>query len=109
MASEKHNEEEVKVKPKLTVKPYVTVNQPKFKKLPRIIGGICEFCGIPATKCEHYKDVNIMCSYCLRPITDKDILGRELHVIQLGDTDIEMCCDDYKCRQKFNAKYRPQI
>ncbi|MFZ8804563.1 MAG: hypothetical protein ACO2PO_16495 [Candidatus Calescibacterium sp.] len=23
---------------------------------PRIIGGICEFCGISAKECEHYKD-----------------------------------------------------
>jgi len=24
---------------------------------PNIRGGICEFCGIPAKQCEHYKDV----------------------------------------------------
>jgi hypothetical protein len=24
---------------------------------PNIRGGICEFCGIPAKNCEHYKDV----------------------------------------------------
>jgi hypothetical protein len=29
----------------------------KTKKYPKIIGGICEFCGIPAKNCPHFKDI----------------------------------------------------
>jgi len=27
------------------------------EKMPKIIGGICEFCGIPARECPHFKEL----------------------------------------------------
>jgi hypothetical protein len=34
-----------------------TVQETKKVVYPNIRGGICEFCGVPAKECEHYKDV----------------------------------------------------
>lgn len=35
----------------------LTLEETKKVFYPNIRGGICEFCGIPAKKCKHYKDV----------------------------------------------------
>ena len=90
------------------VKPYLNVNVPKFQILPNILGGVCEFCGESISTCKHYKGIDISCSYCLR--NDKAILEeRKLLVRLINEDELEICCDDFKCQDKFNKKYTPQV
>lgn len=105
---EKSSDGESKKSPKMRVKSYVTVNLPKMESLPHIKGGVCEFCGISYKNCPHYKGIDIMCSFCLR--NDKTITeSRDLLVKKINNDTLEICCDDYKCMDKWNNKYRPKI
>jgi hypothetical protein len=46
-----------KKKEQQTTQDNLAAKEAKEVVYPNIRGGICEFCGIPAKDCEHYKDV----------------------------------------------------
>jgi len=96
--------EEVVEKPKKAkkVKPAKEPIGIVAKRLPDIRSGVCEFCGISYKECEHYKGIDIFCSYCRRKDT---IPSRILKLFEIGD-EIIVVCDDFKCLDDHNKKYR---
>lgn len=94
--------EEIKLRVKQQTK---TVDIPNSELMPKIIAGVCEFCGERYEKCQHYKNIakDITCSYCLR----KDIIdARELLVYKLLDSnELIVLCSDYSCQEAHLSKY----
>ena len=81
-------------------------NNPNAEHMPDIRGGVCEYCGLPFDKCEHYKGVDIFCSYCNR----KDIIPfRKLKVWKMEDGSLLICCSDFSCRDKHFKKYNLNV
>lgn len=74
-------------------------------RMPNIRAGVCEFCGLSYKECQHYKDVNIVCSYCLRG----DIIQeRILEVYKNDKNELIIHCNDFDCHNRFNKEFFPQ-
>ncbi len=57
MPSKKKQSEQEEVLEQATSEETTTEKEEVKVKYPKIRGGICEHCGIPAKECEHYKDI----------------------------------------------------
>lgn len=104
-------------KPKFSVERKVESIIPQSSRLPNVTGGLCDYCGVkdnkqPAhlqyTLCEHYKGIQLKCSYC-PPGTDwVDVtLKRQftVHEYPVGSGSLTVVCDDYRCRDKHFKRF----
>lgn len=121
--------EELPVQKKYNVERTVERGPIAAKKLPRILSGVCEFCGpglydqrtSPMTlvdnwtvdpdtqigRCDHYRGVRIQCSYCpLSADWKENILRRPHYVFESPWTpgSLIVCCDDMNCRAKHTNR-----
>lgn len=88
------------------------------KQWPRILKGVCEFCGIVNNDvhgwdqwkyCKHYKKVNIKCLYCPPGFDPEEwFKGRDLTIIERLDKPgkLNVHCDDIQCVVKFHAAWK---
>lgn len=77
---------------------------PQAINMPDINSGMCEYCGTKYSDCQHYKGVDIHCTYCQR----SDIIGeRKLVVKALADKPgvLIVVCNDYNCVKKHRDRY----
>lgn len=91
---------------------------PEAQKLPRIIGGICEFCGVidntkPSylqyTLCEHYAGVGMRCTYCPPEADLEDVIThREFKIFEfpIGSGSLVVVCDDIRCVDKHIKRFQ---
>lgn len=118
--------------PKQVVNSQPTYRQPQFERqgesrapatyrFPRIIGGVCETCGIldkhrkseeQYTLCPHFRNMGLIrCNYC-------DEAKNPVEVIRMSDMMVAVSpnstpdnpkllalCDSYECNKKHQAKY----
>lgn len=92
-------------------------------RFPRIIGGVCEACGvidrnIPSelqyTKCKHYKDLyesqgQFRCSYCDETVDPVAVVkSHTLNVATHPDDSsrLVLWCGSYKCLQKHEKRFK---
>lgn len=121
--------------PELSMEMNVEPEEPKAIVRPKIIGGICEHCGVPVNgewvfdkylrswraakvtdspdkivKCKHYHKVNLMCSYCRSGVTLETDLAkkRTVHVYSLPEKPnvLITCCDDYNCIVAHEKRFK---
>lgn len=92
-------------------------------RFPRIIGGVCESCGIidrnlaselQYTKCKHYKDLydtqgQFRCSYCDETVDPVAVVkAHTLNVATHPDdpSRLVLWCGSYKCLQKHEKRFK---
>lgn len=92
--------------------------EPYVRHYPQVIGGVCEFCGVidrnkPSTEqyklCDHYKNLELRCSYCDESKNPTDVIYRST----LNITDhpqnpgtLVVCCDSFTCLGKHQARFQ---
>ncbi len=90
---------------------------------PRVIGGVCEKCGIldkdaPSTDqyrmCEHYRTIGMLeCSYCdptkdvqeMTRISNLYIYDHPYKKDEYGRPVLGCVCDSFTCQDKFNKEF----
>ena len=85
---------------------------------PRVIGGVCEFCGIldPQSDkpqyllCRHYKTIgNLQCSYCPDSKNPEEVVMNNtlnIHGHPDNPDKLVVVCDNYTCSQKHEARFK---
>jgi hypothetical protein len=79
-------------------------NPEKLKVRPKIIGGVCEYCGVPAKDCEHYRELfskgvfTCLCQHNLRSASAFQ-QSRYLYVEGVG-----FLCDGSGCQTIATAR-----
>lgn len=85
---------------------------------PRVIGGVCEFCGIvdnkfPSTEqyklCPHFKSVGeLRCSYCPENSNPEDVIYHadlKIHTHPDNPNKLVVVCDSYTCSQAHIKRF----
>lgn len=95
-----------------------TKAEPYVHHYPQVIGGVCEFCGVidskkPSTDqyrlCDHYKGLELQCSYCDESKNPEDVVYRStLNITDHPDKPgtLVVCCDSYTCLGKHQARFQ---
>lgn len=95
-----------------------SVKEPMVRHYPKIIGGICDFCGVidpnlPSVEqyklCQHYKGLEIRCSYCDATRDPIDVLYHSKMNITDHPTDpniLVTVCDNITCVDKHRARFQ---
>lgn len=95
-----------------------TRSEPYTERFPRVIGGVCEFCGVkdPNVRsedqyklCSHYAGMQLRCSYCDESKNPDDVIGHaELKIAAHPDNPntLIVWCDSYTCSQKHEQRFR---
>jgi hypothetical protein len=108
-------EEETRVR---TVERRGALRVPSTRRWPRVIGGICEFCGViepklPSTDqyklCKHYKGMELRCTYCDETKDPTEVVGHHrLNVAEHPEhpEKLVVWCGDYKCRQAHEKRFK---
>lgn len=127
MATKKAVEPVAEKTPEAQVRVRTVTNPglPEHKRWPNIIGGACEFCGtgvyhtetarlitpLAANRygvgqCEHYKDVEIRCSYCPAETDWNQLSQRKIRVLEFASTpgELIMVCTDFGCDSRFKEE-----
>lgn len=83
---------------------------PEAKVWPAVLGGVCEFDGVKYDACEHYKGVQLVCTYCGR--SDEDMIReRAIHIYSLSSdpNTLIMCCSDFRCEQAHQQRFARKV
>ena len=90
---------------------------PSAAKQPRVVGGICEHCGVLDKNvaahlqhklCPHYTGVDLRCSYCPPDENLEHVLSkRELRIFEMpqGSGNLVVVCDDIRCTDKHLRRF----
>lgn len=89
-------------------------------RLPRVIGGVCEFCGIidprkPSIEqyklCRHYKEIGaIRCTYCDKTRDPNHVVGHSLLQVATHPDNINklvVWCDSLACSDAHIKRFDP--
>ncbi len=91
--------------------------EPYVHHHPRVIGGVCEYCGIMDKNaesidqyklCEHYRGMQLKCSYCDASKNPDEVIRRSrMQVMDSPDNPNELVvlCDSYECSERHLARY----
>ena len=102
----------------LRVERQGALSEPLARRWPRIIGGVCEFCGImdknqPAEfqykLCEHYRGLQAYCTYCdASKNPDEIVQHAEINVYEPLDDPgkLIMVCNSLTCSDKHLARFQ---
>lgn len=95
------------------------VSVPITRSFPKVIGGVCEYCGIldsslPSeeqyTVCKHFKTVGLLrCSYCDESRDPVDVIkSAEINIHGHPDNPnkLVVVCDSFECSQKHLARFK---
>lgn len=96
-----------------------TTGFPVSRMLPRVIGGICEFCGVldsnlPSTYqyklCPHFREFgDLICSYCGSERDQEAVIYRsniKVHEHPDKPGDWVAVCDSYTCSEKHIERFK---
>ncbi len=102
----------------MTVERQGQRSEPYSRRFPRIVGGICEFCGVQDKNqpseyqykfCQHYRGMQMRCSYCEENKNpDEVIYHANMNVAEHPDKPgtIIAWCDSYECSRKHEQRFR---
>jgi len=91
---------------------------PVVRRYPEVRGGTCEFCGVidrnvPAIYqyklCEHYRGLDLRCSYCPEEKDPNDINYRSILNVYDSPTDpnsLITVCDNYECQRAHQQRFQ---
>ena len=95
------------------------VSVPITQSFPRVIAGVCEFCGIldntkPSeeqyTLCPHFRHIGLLrCSYCDESRDPVDVIkSAEMNIHGHPDNPnkLVVVCDNFTCSQKHLARFK---
>lgn len=95
-----------------------TKSVPYTRMYPRVIGGICEYCGVmnsnqPATVqyqlCPHFKEMGeLRCTYCPETANPTEVIGRsdmKIHEHPDNPNKLVVVCDSYNCARAHEARF----
>lgn len=88
------------------------------RRLPEVRGGVCEYCGILDRNvdskdqyklCEHFRGMELRCSYCPESKSPEDIVSRS--VMKIAEHPDKpgtwiAWCDSYECSEKHLARFK---
>lgn len=84
---------------------------------PRIIGGVCEYCGVLDSNvegkyqyklCKHYKDREMKCSFCKESADHDDVIRQSTLLVKDDPYNpgfLVTLCGRFDCTRKFEEKY----
>lgn len=93
-------------------------SEPFVRHHPRVISGICEFCGVldrnqPSEYqyklCPHYRGLQLQCSYCPDSKNPDEVIGHaSLNIMEHPDNPDKLIvvCDSYSCSEKHLARFQ---
>lgn len=89
---------------------------------PRVISGICEYCGVidsklPSTEqyklCSHFSKIGeLRCSYCPDNVDSTDVVYHgelKIHVHPDNSEKLVVVCDSYNCSQKHINRFKQSV
>ena len=91
---------------------------PFVRQWPEVRVGICEHCGVIDRNvesqfqyklCEHYRGMNLRCSYCPDSKDPDEVNGHTvLHIYEHPDNPDKfiICCDSYECSLRHQARFK---
>lgn len=92
--------------------------EPLVRHLPKIYGGVCEYCGIidhnvPSQDqwrlCQHFRGIPEMrCSYCDESVNPAEVVRRSvLNITEHPDNPntLVVCCDSFGCLRKHEQRF----
>lgn len=94
------------------------LTEPIVAKWPKVIGGVCEFCGILDKNvpsefqyklCPHYRGMDLRCSYCPAGKDPNEVVYHaKLNVYgHPNDPDqLIVVCNSYDCTRKHQQRFR---
>lgn len=89
----------------------------RTRTFPTIYGGVCEACGVLNNNypgqvqykfCEHYKGLNLKCSFCKESADHDDIVRMSAMLVKedpYTPGTLVTLCGSYECTKKYEAKY----
>lgn len=91
--------------------------EPYTRRLPEVRGGVCEYCGVldqfqdasvQYKLCEHFRGMDLRCSYCPESKDPQDIVRRS--VMKIAENPDKpgvwiAWCDSYECSEKHLARF----
>lgn len=92
--------------------------EPMVARYPRVIGGVCEFCGIldkniPAEYqyrlCPHYRGLELRCSYCPAGKDPNDIVYHaniNVYGHPTSPDELIVVCNSYDCTNKHRKRFQ---
>lgn len=91
---------------------------PMSRRWPRVIGGVCEFCGILDSNvpsqfqyklCGHFRGMDIMCSYCPESKNPEDVVYHaNMNVAEHPDKPGTLIawCDSFNCSEAHLKRFQ---
>lgn len=104
----------------MRLSPRGVSSEPVSRRFPRIIAGVCEYCGVidrnqpgeyQYKQCPHYRGMDAKCVYCpLSENQDEVVRGRTLNVAEdpFQKGQLIMWCNATECSRKHREKYTPR-
>jgi hypothetical protein len=101
-----------------TIERQGDLTEPIVARYPRVIGGVCEFCGtldknVPAEfqykLCPHYRGMDLRCSYCPAGKDSSEVVSHaKLNIYgKPGSPDeLIVVCNSYDCTRKHQQRFR---
>lgn len=93
-------------------------SEPFVRRFPRILGGICEFCGVidrnyPSQYqyklCGHYRGMDARCTYCPATKDPEDVVYHADMNVAESPTNpgmLIMWCNSYECSRAHIARFQ---
>ena len=96
-----------------------TATVPSSARYPRIMGGVCEACGVidrskKSTEqyklCKHYQHIaQIQCSYCSSLVNPDDVIYHQIMNVAAHPNDpsqLVIWCQQYDCLKKHEERFK---
>lgn len=90
---------------------------PYTERYPKVVGGVCEFCGVMDGNyraedqyklCTHYQGMQLRCSYCDASKDPDEVVGHaSLNIAGHPDNPDKLIvwCDSFKCSEKHLQRF----
>lgn len=94
------------------------VSAPMVESFPRVIAGVCEFCGVLDSYrsdvfqyqlCPHFGGQELMCSYCPDTVNPEEIVrtaNMKVHGHPDNPNKLVVVCDSLKCSDKHLERFK---
>lgn len=114
---------EAQIAPQTVAPRHLTIERQGGKTVPvtaiypRVVGGVCEFCGVLDSNipsqyqyklCPHFRGINLRCSYCPEAKNPDDVNYHSiLHIHGHPDhpDKLVVVCDSYECSRRHTERY----
>lgn len=92
-------------------------NNVQARFFPRILGGVCEACGVidpnypghvQYKHCQHYKNMEMKCAFCKQTADHQDVVRMSqmlVHEDPYAPGQLTTLCGSYECTKKYEQKY----